>query len=485
MTAVVVRRRIRPPGCCDERHYGWRTFKFASEEEANACPSPPAAAPAAKPPAEDGGGGLHTGAYEEEAAVAYDGVQVVVRRADAAVGGWPIDPLLAEVAWEEAGASPWDVLQRACFPGDTVVDDAGAPVAKIERVNRNCSFTSPREQTLLREVAPPAPAGHALACGGGGDAGGGAGTYVMTHRMEGGRAAAREKERGAAFFEQRAELAVEQGAGGALRFSLKLYQCNVTGAMPIEMDMKYGVDALARTAHRVSTGTCVQDGVLGAQCREMNLLPSFVHETDEDNDAYVKVKDVWSAPLKGYITLKKRVDPKTPYPAYKGTAEIDGNVLDFIALLDRIKEPGDIKKCLTPECEEQGIHVEDVSARIVYKIDKIGPWPLKKREFLGISTLGWGDDGTCYFVTRSIEDKRFPTRSGNQRAFFHNLGYKCQPAGTPGKVRLTQLVHVDPVGIPKGAYELVMGEKVKNLGYICDFLREAHKWRPTKPARLM
>eukprot|EP01061_Rhynchopus_euleeides_P041399 TRINITY_DN719_c3_g3_i1.p1 TRINITY_DN719_c3_g3~~TRINITY_DN719_c3_g3_i1.p1 ORF type:complete len:461 (+),score=186.84 TRINITY_DN719_c3_g3_i1:112-1383(+) len=205
------------------------------------------------------------------------------------------------------------------------------------------------------------------------------------------------------------------------------------------------------------------------------LLSDFARECDDTSFRFHK--EVWVKKLNAYVKLYRKSVEGANYDMFRAEYEIDcPEIGDIVTVIEHIPNQGPVKKALTPECEEQGVHLDEATARIAFKVDKIAPWPMQKRQFLLLSLLGWSADGKMMFCQRSIEDKRYPINSGNCLGQFLMVGFRAKPSATPGKVHFMQLIHADPNKIMSSVFEVAMTDKVSNIGHFQDLAATKSKW---------
>eukprot|EP01059_Diplonema_ambulator_P006619 TRINITY_DN16269_c0_g1_i1.p1 TRINITY_DN16269_c0_g1~~TRINITY_DN16269_c0_g1_i1.p1 ORF type:complete len:441 (+),score=74.83 TRINITY_DN16269_c0_g1_i1:39-1325(+) len=260
---------------------------------------------------------------------------------------------------------------------------------------------------------------------------------------------------------------------GPAATSLTIYDTHILGGMPHEDMKQYAPEGFARFVYKLIHGIDLVKGSLGEFAD--GVLPRFISSCHDQND-FKPWKDVWVSKLNKTVTVYKRHDAGLNYPTYRSEAVLESNTRDFLSMFEAMAETGGpVQKALTPECESQGIHIEDAVSRIIYKVDKLGPWPMKKREYLAISILGWTKDHAMYFPQVSIDHPDYPVSPGCVRALFNEVGFACIPVG-PNKLKVIQLINVDPIGIPRVALDIAMADYANNLGTMQHILNTKDEW---------
>ena len=496
------RCRIRPPGCLDESKWGWKTFTVAEVAVATAAVAAPAAAATAtaavatpsQPAAAAAAAGervfdMSPGDFEKYKTVPYEGHSVEVRRKQ--VKGVPgleglemhAVELELDAAAAASAATPKAVALRWCLPALT-------REAHAAHVKKDAEAALPADGQLTREVRYPflmEPRVYHLRASvteDGGDC-----AVLRLHTDPAAVAAAGADEVEGVFLHQ--EVTVRRMHKG---YTVRVAEVHCLGSgMPKEQMNFFCAEFLARIALRLSGSGALMEkvdhdpllGSIASSPENRSVVEGLLQEfsTECDCGGFAFYKDVWVGKLDAYVKVyRKPAGPGQAYDAFRAEHELKNmDAEDMCSVLEHIKEPGSaVKKALTPECETQGVHVEEGVARVAFKIDKLGPWPLKKREFLLLSILGWDRHGTLFFPQRSIEDKRFPPNAGNCVALFHNVGYRVRKSEKPGRVHVMQLVHADPGGLPTRVYDLAMVDKVQNLGHIQELVNTKDKWVTVK-----
>eukprot|EP01060_Flectonema_neradi_P001390 TRINITY_DN1082_c0_g1_i1.p1 TRINITY_DN1082_c0_g1~~TRINITY_DN1082_c0_g1_i1.p1 ORF type:complete len:452 (+),score=94.37 TRINITY_DN1082_c0_g1_i1:49-1404(+) len=230
-------------------------------------------------------------------------------------------------------------------------------------------------------------------------------------------------------------------------------------------------EAAASLLHRLSKNIKFTDPGLGKNV--VGFVKQFSESCNSSDFVEWKNYDVEGI---GEVPILRRPELEgTNYAAFRAEAELDGTPSDFAALMESMGLGGHVRKTMTPECEAQEYLDEDGPLKLVRKTDKIAPWPLSKREFVFTSVTCWDTDGTLYICQKSYEDPKIQVKSDSCRAIFHEVGFRCVPIG-PNKMKVMQLVHADPIGLPKSAVEAKMTDRAKVLGKIKVLFTQRDKW---------
>ena len=240
---------------------------------------------------------------------------------------------------------------------------------------------------------------------------------------------------------------------------------------PEEWRTKKAFESTACLLHRLSKGIKLSDPGLGKN------VEGFVQKFSKScsSSEFVQWKNYEVEGI-GEVPIFRRPETDgTNYAAFRAEAELDGTPADFAALMESMGMGGYVRETMTPECESQEYMEEDGPLKVVRKTDKIAPWPLSKREFLFTSLSCWDTDGTLFICQKSIDIPKVTVKSGSCRALFHEVGFRCVPTG-PNKMKVMQLVHADPISLPKSAVEAKMTDRAKVLGKIKTLFTQRDKW---------
>ena len=258
------------------------------------------------------------------------------------------------------------------------------------------------------------------------------------------------------------------------------------GIIPVVQVNRFNYEHLARMALRMN-------GLMPPTKKQDNMLLGDIAQNDEsekianeylaefaaecEDKGYEFQKDIWSKKLNANLPFSKKAKPETNYDSYRSEQVLDMTMNDVMTVIEHIPEPGPVKKALTPECDDQGVLVDEATLKLAFKVDKIGPWPLAKREFLFLSVIGWAKDGTMYFCHRSTTDPRFKPNTSNCVGLFHSVGFRVKPSPCGKKVTFMQVLHCDPNKLPVSLVDVAMADKMHNIAHFYDLNKTVNKWK--------
>eukprot|EP01064_Diplonema_japonicum_P012913 TRINITY_DN2025_c1_g3_i1.p1 TRINITY_DN2025_c1_g3~~TRINITY_DN2025_c1_g3_i1.p1 ORF type:complete len:398 (+),score=139.41 TRINITY_DN2025_c1_g3_i1:42-1235(+) len=239
-----------------------------------------------------------------------------------------------------------------------------------------------------------------------------------------------------------------------------------------EMDDLYP-NALAWLMHRMVHGEDIVQGTLGHLTE--GVVENFKRSaTDTTN--YVMWKEVNVKALGQKIQIWRKPEADGLPASYRMEAVLEGSAEDFLALTEHMCVEGSIvKKELSPDTVLEEVLDDDDSVTLFRSVEKLGPWPMKKREYVGVSVTAWDEDSTMYIVQKSITDDSYPVGKNLIRATLHEEGYAVTPL-LKNEIKVTQLLQVDLVGISDSLIGKEMVEEAKGYAKVQKLLKSIDSW---------
>eukprot|EP01064_Diplonema_japonicum_P012914 TRINITY_DN2025_c1_g3_i2.p1 TRINITY_DN2025_c1_g3~~TRINITY_DN2025_c1_g3_i2.p1 ORF type:complete len:393 (+),score=132.51 TRINITY_DN2025_c1_g3_i2:52-1230(+) len=234
-----------------------------------------------------------------------------------------------------------------------------------------------------------------------------------------------------------------------------------------------GPNALAWLMHRMVHGEDIVQGTLGHLTE--GVVENFKRSaTDTTN--YVMWKEVNVKALGQTIKIWKKPKADGLPASYRMEAVLEGSAEDFMGVMEYTSMTGSVvQKELSPDTESQEVLVDDGSVTLFRSVEKLGPWPMKKREYVGVSVTAWDEDSTMYIVQKSITDDSYPVGKNLIRATLHEVGYVVTPLSS-SEIRVTQLFQVDLVKISESVVESEMATAAKSFATLQKMLHTIETW---------
>eukprot|EP01059_Diplonema_ambulator_P037495 TRINITY_DN9946_c0_g1_i1.p1 TRINITY_DN9946_c0_g1~~TRINITY_DN9946_c0_g1_i1.p1 ORF type:complete len:436 (+),score=80.35 TRINITY_DN9946_c0_g1_i1:93-1400(+) len=428
------RYRIRPPGETNEKLYRWRFVIGGKEKDGVSSP----------PPQETGGttfqGDVMAGPWETGPVIKIDGYKFKTGKR---VEGQTLVCKCVITYESEDGVA--DVVRRLTLPECDEIDG--------ERITRRVKWPFLLHKItyhLIRKETMDADGVTTV-------------TYKTNPEVE-------PDKNDKAFYNMAVKVSKTDG-----KITLELYDGTVSAWVPLDAQVRQKPETICTSTRRLMQDGDFINGRFGKYV--VGMLEQFAESCDDMKNFEVVRQVVVDKIAPGFeVPLYRRPEGNTNYGAFRAEAEMKGSVSLFIKMLENLGKGGLCREKITPENESQEVLIEDSLSRIVRKIDKLGPWPLKKREYLFASIMGFREDGALYLCQKSFTDNvTYPVSSGCVRGVFHEVGFRAVPT-KPGYIKVMQLVHADPQGMPKAVVEGVMSDRCYVLGRMKQLLEKPEDW---------